>query len=170
MSRKRGRRFERSAAHSTLQRTLAQVRLLSRTDVATQVSTITRAQAEFARGQNCAAHWLSLADTANMAETFAAMGLGAGDDADEVISRAQQALHDVHQRHAHRGTWTLYADEIDALHWLVRLHQVQLSSCTFGEFERAMAATERRLDQARRGNAPAGALVVVGQISAQPGG
>lgn len=108
-------------------------RKLSQSDVDGQHQLLTNAAAEFARGVQCAAHWLSLADCANVAETFAAMGLGSGDEADTVIQRAQQALHDVHQRHETRGTWTLYADEIDALHWLVQLHRVQLQRVCQGD-------------------------------------
>ena len=129
---------------------------------------ITRAKDEFSRGIDCQRHWLSLADTANVAETFASMGLGRGDDADMVIQRAQQALHDVHERHATRNTWTLYADEIDALTWLVQLHRVQLAACSYSEFAHALDATEQRMRQARAGNAPAGAIVIVGQIAQQP--
>jgi len=140
-------------------------RKLSQEDVDGQHRLLTRAAREFACGTQCAAHWLSLADCANVAETLASMGLGSGDEADTVIQRAQQALHDVHQRHAQRGSWTLYADEIDALHWLVQLHHVQLAACSFSEFARAMEQTENRLRQARAGNAPAGAVVIVGQIA-----
>jgi hypothetical protein len=143
-------------------------RKLSAEDVAGHYALITRAKDEFARGIDCQRHWRSMADTANVAETFADMGLGSGDDADAVIQRAQQALHDVHQRHATRGTWTLYADEIDALHWLVQLHHAQLGACSYSEFARAFDLTEQRMAQALAGNAPAGAIVIVGQIAQQP--
>jgi hypothetical protein len=141
-------------------------RKLSRDDVEAQHRLMMRAQDEFARGIDCARHWLSLADTGNMAETLAGMGLGSGPQADEVIERAQKALHDVHQRHETRGTWTLYADEIDALLWLVQVHHVQLGACSYSEFARAFDVTRERMTQARNGNAPAGALVVVGQLVA----
>jgi|JI102314A2RNA_FD_contig_51_2292602_length_1629_multi_3_in_0_out_0_3 hypothetical protein len=143
-------------------------RRLSDADVAGHYALIVRAKDEFARGVDCQRHWLSLADTANVAETFASMGLGRGEDADTVIQRAQQALHDVHQRHATRNTWTLYADEIDALHWLVQLHHVQLGACSYSEFARAFDLTEQRMAQALAGNAPAGAIVCIGQIAQQP--
>lgn len=140
-------------------------RKLSDKDVAGHIALITRAKDEFAQGIYCALHWLSLVDTANMATTLATMGLGAGSDADETISRAQIALADVQHRHAERGSWTLYADEIDALHWLVRLHAVQLAACSYSEFERAFALTTERVGQAMAGNAPHGAIVVVGQLA-----
>lgn len=125
---------------------------------------------EFCRGEHCSAHWCSLADAANMAETLAEMGLGCGPEAERVINTAQKALHDVHQRHAARSTWTLYADEIDALHWLARLHcTAQLPACSFGEFSDAFNRTQNRLRQALAGNAPAGALVVAGGIGTHTG-
>jgi hypothetical protein len=138
-------------------------RKLSAADVDGQHLLMTRAHSEFARGIDCARHWLSLADTANMAETLAGMGLGSGTEAHAVIQRAQQAPHDVHQRHEARGTWTLWADEIDTLKWLVQLHHVQLGACSYSEFARAFDVTRERITQARAGNAPAGALVV-GQL------
>lgn len=137
---------------------------LSADDVRMQTGIVRRAVNEFARGQHCAAHWLSLADTANMAESLAAMRIGAGAQADDIIERAQRALHDVHQRQATRGTWTLYADEIDALQWLAQLHAVQLAECTRREFEEAFKRTTNRIFGALAGNAGTGTIVVEGQI------
>jgi hypothetical protein len=140
-------------------------RKLSDEDVQGHISLITRMWREFAQGQATMQHWESLADTSNMAWTLASMGLGSGAEADRVISAANEVLADIHKRHAARGSWTLYADEIDALHWLVRLHGVQLTACSYSEFSRAMAMTIDRIGQARAGNAPRGAIVVVGQMS-----
>lgn len=140
-------------------------RKLSRADVDGHHALMMRAKREFCQGINCELHWLSLADAANVAETFASMGLGAGQDAEDVIRCAQEALAAVHQRHQLRGSWTLYSDEIDALGWLVHLHNVQMSACSYSEFSRAMDQTAMRVAQARAGNAPAGAIVVVGQIA-----
>jgi len=158
----------RRCALNSVQIAINGARKLSAEDVDGHLLLITRAKDEFSRGVDCQRHWLSLADTANVAETFASMGLGRGDDADTVIQRAQQALHDVHERHATRNTWTLYADEIDALAWLVQLHRVQLAACSYSEFAHALDVTEQRMRQARAGNAPAGAIVIVGQIAQQP--
>jgi len=145
-------------------------RPLAVSDVAGQLLRMQVALREFTRGENCNAHWCSLADAANMAETLAAMGLGSGEEADRVVRDAQRALHDVHQRHASRGTWTLYADEIEALHWLVRLHcTTQLPACSYGEFSDAFERTQNRLRQALAGNAPVGALVVSGAIGSASG-
>lgn len=138
--------------------------LLDAKDVAGQVALITRAAAEFSRGIDCARHWLSLADAANMAETLASMHLGSGPDADRVIEDAQRTLSTVHQRHQARGTWTMWADEIEALGWLVRLHATQLKACSYSEFDTAFKRTAERLAQARAGNAAAGTIVIVGQL------
>lgn len=141
---------------------------LSALDVQRQHTITQRALAAFCRGEDCNFHWMSLADTANMAETLAAMGLGSGPDADRVIQGAQMVLHDVYRRQQERGSWTLYADEIDALHWLVALHcGTQLPACSYGEFEQAVHRTAERMQQARAGNAPAGAIVIVGAIDSR---
>lgn len=140
-------------------------RALSAEDVAMHRTVITTAAREFAQGLHCETHWRSLADTANMAETLAAMNLGSGPDADRVIRTAQQALYDVAQRHQQRGTWTLYADEIDAIGWLVQLHLTQLAACSYGEFDTAYKRTNDRMAQALAGNGPVGALVM-GEVGA----
>lgn len=137
---------------------------LSDADVMAQHRLIQQAVGEFCCGQHCAHHWRSLADTANMAETLAGMGLGAGTQADSVIEAAQATLHHVHQRHAQRGTWTLYADEIDSLQWLAALHLTQLQACSYGEFEAAYRRTADRMAQALAGNASPGTIVIVGEI------
>lgn len=167
MSRRARTRMQhpRRCALNAVEIAINRARKLDTSDVQRQQTLMQTALAEFCRGERCADHWASLADAANMAETLAAMGLGSGPQADRVISDAQRALHDVHTRHAARGTWTLYADEIDALHWLVRLHcTVQLAACSYGEFSDAFERTQNRLRQALAGNAPAGALVIAGGI------
>ena len=161
---RRARKYHPKPVHSNaVQIALARVKPLNGADVAGQTALVQHALQQFCQGINCDAHWCSLADTANMAETLAGMGLGSGDDATRVIELAQRALADVHQRHNQRGSWTLYADEIDALHWLVRLHcTAQLPACSYGELGDAMAATRNRMQQALAGNAPRGALVIDG--------
>ena len=163
MSRRARKYNPRPVYSNAVQIALARVKPLSGADVAGQTALVQHALQQFCQGINCDAHWCSLADTANMAETLAGMGLGSGDDATRVIELAQRALADVHQRHNQRGSWTLYADEIDALHWLVRLHcTAQLPACSYGELGDAMAATRNRMQQALAGNAPRGALVIDG--------
>lgn len=119
---------------------------------------------EFRQGRDAGLHWRSLADAANMAETLAAMRICSGADADRIIQRAQQVLHDVALRHRKRGTWALKHDELDALQWLLSLHTTQLAECDYSEFCRAMDRTRARIAQARAGNAAPGALVIEGEL------
>ena len=149
----------------------ARARRLSDADVRQQCAIVETALGEFSRGIRCAFHWASLADVADVAQTLAGMRLGFGPGADAIIGDAQRALQAVHQRQADGGTWTLYADELEALHWLVRLHTtVQLPACSYGEFDDAFRATHRRLRQALAGNASPGAVVVAGDLAGELGG
>lgn len=141
------------------------VHTLAPQDAAGQRQLLTTALDELRRGQHCATHWRSLADCANVAESLAALGIGAGAQATQAIDRAQRTLHDVAQRHRERGTWAMRHDEVDALEWLIRLHAVQLGACDYSEYCRALDNTHRRISQARAGNAPAGAVIVEGMIA-----
>ena len=140
-------------------------RKLSSADVSMQSNIMRNALAGLKTGPHQAQHWRSLADTANVAETFEAMGLGSGPQAQQVIDAAQHALAAIQQRHQARGSWALYAAEVDALEMLVALHAVQLAACSYGEFETALTTTHNRVAQARAGNAPAGAIVITGDIA-----
>lgn len=143
---------------------MAKVYTLQRQLLDVQIDIMALAIDEFVRGVNCPAHWRSLADTANVAEQLSEIGIGSGPQAVLVIATAQTVLHDVHQRHRERGTWTLYAAEQDALRWLKSVHTVQLTHCSHGEFERAMDAAHNKVSQARAGNAPPGAVIVEGDL------
>lgn len=150
---------------NAVQIAIGRARPLALADVAGQRQLLQHALAQFSQGIDCDRHWCSLADAANVAETLAGMGLGAGADADQFIQAGQQALHDVHVRHSTRGTWTLYPAELQALDWLVWLHcTVQMPACSHGEFSDALDRTRNRVQQALAGNAPRGALVIDGGI------
>ncbi len=148
-----------------LHRALTGVRLLEPRDVDGQLRIARTALAELGRGRDTAHHWRSLADTANMAESLAALGIGSGADALRVIDQAQQALAHMQQRWANGSSRALYAGEIAALQWLISLHALQLGACSFAEFDLAFRRTRERIAQARAGNAPAGAIVIEGQIA-----
>lgn len=143
---------------------MAKVVTLQRQLLDNQVSIVAQALDDFARGVDCAERWKHLADTANVAEQLTAIGIGSGPQAIRVIHAAQHALANVAQRWRERGSWTLYAAELDALQWLKSLHREQLSRCSHGEFERAMDAAHNKVSQARAGNAPAGAVIVEGDL------
>ena len=70
----------RRCALNSIEIAINGARRLSAADVDGHLLLITRAKDEFSRGIDCQRHWLSLADTANVAETFASMGLGRGDE------------------------------------------------------------------------------------------
>jgi hypothetical protein len=156
----------RAVHANTVERTLARVHKIAPADVAGQVSIISTALRQFSAGLHCLHHWKSLADTSNVAESLTAAGICSGPDADRVIHTAQAALAAVHQRSRSRGTWTLYPGELDALGWLITLHARQLAECDHSEFDRAWQITHERVSQARAGNAPRGAIVIVGDITA----
>ena len=160
-SRPHHRPVHANAVHMALRR----CQTIAREDVAKQHRIMLTARHEFARGVNCALHWRSLADVANLAETFAHMGIGSGPDAERVVTLAQETLFHVMQRQRERTSWTLHAAELEALDWLIALHLKQLSCCDMGEFERALLSTHQRVAQARAGNAPAGAIVIEGEIT-----
>ncbi|MEY5099131.1 MAG: hypothetical protein RJA36_1850 [Pseudomonadota bacterium] len=159
----------RRAAVNAVQIAISRACKLSGADVEQQMRIVQTAVADFCCGRLCAKHWRDLADTVNMAEALAELGIGSGAEAHAWINAAQQALADVHERHTQRGTWTLYADEIEALHWLRRLHQVQLSSCSYGEFDRAFKRVHERMAQARAGNAAPGTRVLDPYRTTAPG-
>lgn len=127
-------------------------------------------------GPDAAACWRDMADVANLAEQLALLRIGGGPEALAAIDEAQHALGYMHQEHQARGTWALRAAEreviVPQLELLVRLHELQLDVCSYGEFERAYQAAVRKLTQARAGNAPPGAIVLEGQVGTaeQPGG
>ena len=153
------RRIARTPLVNTMAIAINQARCLSKEDVANQIGLVTLSLAQFDSRQA----WLNMADTVNMSEAFARARIGSGPQADEVVLLAQQALHAAHQRHAESGAWALEANESEALHWLLRLHALQLGACSFGEFQYAMKSVERRTSQALAGNGPRG-VVVVGEM------
>lgn len=120
-------------------------------------------------GPDAGEHWRSLADTANVAEQLAQLGIGSGPEAEQVIHDAQVALAYAAQERQDRGTWALRADERDELRerltWLVSVHTTQIAACSYGEFERAYQRTVDRVRQARAGNAPREAVVVEGAVA-----
>lgn len=158
------RQRQRRAALNAVDIAINNARRLSPADVRMQSTLTQTAAGEFACGINCPLHWRNLADIANLAETLSAMNICSGPEADQVIANAQRTLHDVANRHRERSTWTLYADEIDALQWLVTLHIKQLEVVSYGEFAKAFERTSNRIAAARAGNASPDTIVVDGLI------
>lgn len=163
------RRAPRAVYADATQRAIAGAARLASADVSAQLAIVSRAIDGLLAGHDAQRHWLDLADTANVAETLAHMGLGGGDQALQAIADAQEALAYCHQEHTSRRTWALRADERAEirvrLEWLQAVHATQLGLCSYGEFCRAMDNTATRIAQARAGNAPSGALVIEGAIA-----
>lgn len=159
------RYHQRSQARpSPLQIAISGATVIRPADVQRQISLTRAALASLMQASEPEQCWKSLADTANMAETLAGMGLGAGPQATQVIADAQATLHDVFQRARRARTWAMTSVQIDTLRWLIDLHAVQLAACSYGEFERALRSTQRRIFQAAQGNASPGKVVVVGDV------
>lgn len=164
------RRAERVAAVNNFEIAASRAARLTVSDVQGQKATLMNALTQYMLGNDCAQHWASLADAANMAETLQDMGHSMGADSERVISDAQTALADAHRRRSERGTWTLYADEIAALKWLIQLHEFQLDHCTYGDLGLALDRTRERMAQALAGNAAPGTVVLVGQMGRDSAG
>jgi hypothetical protein len=166
-SRRQKRQFVADA--NALQRAMVSVSKINAEDVARQVTAMRVAIDGLLSGQNGSDCWRSMADAANVAESLTEIGIGAGDEALQVIAEAQEALAWIVQEYRERGTWALRADERDEIRrrltWLSSVHATQLSHASYGEFERAYQATARRVQQARAGNAAKGAIVIEGVIA-----
>jgi hypothetical protein len=148
---------------------ISRVRKISDFDANEQRRLINEHFTAYLQGDDCPSRWRSLADAANMAETLAEMGLGSGQDADEIIAAGQAALANAWQRahptNGRRGTWTLYPNEIEALRWLVTLHtNTQLPACSYGELDTAIKRTCTRIAQAKAGNASPGTVMLEGNF------
>ena len=160
----------RSIYLNQVQRTMQGAAKLRPADVQRQTAIVASAIERLLAGSRDAGDaWRDLADSCNVAETLASLRIGGGKDAMLVIQSAQEALAYMAQEHAERGTWALRAEErIEIrmrLELLRDLHRTQLRECSYAEFERAFLLTVERLTQARAGNAPAGAIVIEGQIA-----
>jgi len=134
--------------------------MIERAQVALVHGQVAAAITAFSQGHDCLHHWRLLADAFNVAESLAALRIGSDAESRERIARAQQVLAAVYQRWQLRASWTLHAAELNALREAEWLHHIQLQYATLSEFERACVNTAERLQQARAGNAPAGAIVL----------
>jgi hypothetical protein len=116
-------------------------------------------------GVHAAEQWPVMADALNVAEQLALIGICSDAASRDRIDAAQRVLAQQHQRHAARGSWTLYPAEITTLDDAAWLARVQIEHCSKGEFERAVNTARNKVRQARAGNAPRGALVIEGAIA-----
>jgi len=151
-------------AEAPIAMVMRRVAWISPTHLEKQRGILQTALLEFSQGLHCPTHWRSLADASKVAETLCGFGDGGGPDVLERIQEGQQVLHAVHLRHQTRGSWTLYPAELEALHTMLDMHNIQLENSTYGDVAQAIDTTQRRLAQALAGNAPANAIIVVGDL------
>lgn len=164
MSRRKRARFDRRVLLNPVAVALENAARLAARDRLALQGIVRNALEAYRTGQDCAAQWCVLADALNVAEGLAAAGICSDEASCERIAAGQRALSLAHRRHAERGSWTMYAAELRALDEAVWVGSVQLDHCSLGEYERAVEATRRRMQQARAGNAPAGAVVCMGAL------
>jgi hypothetical protein len=130
---------------------------------AEQLNSITRTAWQRLRtGQGTGADWCYIADAINVAERLVQLRI-ATDRAAE-IDAAQEAMANLHARHAERGSWTLRGPEIAAIDAALEIHEVQLQLCTQGELQAAIHTVKRRIAAALAGNASPSARVCVGAL------
>lgn len=114
---------------------------------------------DFIRGVECQDAWMSLADACNVGEQLCNLGICSDDDSRARIAGGHQVLGDVMQRFNDRKSWTLYAEEIEAMREALWLHDVQLGFCTLAEYGKAVQAVINRTKAARAGNLARGTVV-----------
>jgi hypothetical protein len=108
--------------------------------------------------------WRSIADAMNVAEALADIGICSDEASRFLIAEAQAVLSGVFQRHQARGSWTLYAPEIQALAEAVERHLLQLEFCSMREYQQAVRTVKNKVSQALAGNAGPGVHVIQGQL------
>lgn len=104
--------------------------------------------------------WRTLADTISLAAEYSCMGIASDDESRAVIAAAQQAIEAVAVRHHQRGTWALYAGEVQALEDLIERYEIQMDFVSVGEMERAIDKVRSRTVAALRGHGQPGIKVV----------
>lgn len=100
----------------------------------------------FKKGAPSVADWKSMADVLNLAETMGKGGIGP--EVLPVCERAQQVLAAGHARFRAHGAIGRAAGEYEALAELCEFHDLQRSSVSRAEYERAIRRTADRIRSA----------------------
>lgn len=100
----------------------------------------------FRVGQATKCDWDHLADLCNLTETFCERGIGP--EAMEPCQRAQDALGQAHRRHIEHGRIAVSGPELQALRVCYEYHDLQRSSVSRAEYERAIEHTANRIRSA----------------------
>lgn len=101
----------------------------------------------FRTGSATKADWMALADLANVAETLAGEGVGR-DEVLPVVAKVQEALSSAHARFKAGGHLGFDGPGLQAVRDLAEYHDVQRTSITRGEYERAIKRTADRIRSA----------------------
>lgn len=104
-----------------------------------------------------APHWMALADTANVAEALAQLGIASNLSAD--IEAAHAALVDVFAHQQATGRWECTAPQLAAIDELLWIFGVQIEHCSHGELADAKQRVRDVCAQARAGNGAPGTVV-----------
>jgi hypothetical protein len=108
--------------------------------------------------------WRSIADAMNVAEALAYIGICSDGVSRFIIAEAQGVLGAIQARHKERGSWTLYAVELQTLANAVERHMLQLEFCSMREYQQAAERVRNKVRQALAGNAGPGVQVIEGQL------
>lgn len=90
--------------------------------------------------------WDAMADLCNLTETMSGMGIGP--EALEASQRAQEALGEAHRRHVEHGRIALSGPELQALRDCYAFHDLQRTSVSRSQYERAIQTTANRIRSA----------------------
>jgi len=115
---------------------------------------------QFGRGIDCQMHLKCMADAINVAEALAELRICSDDTSRGCIQAGQQVLATVLERHAERRTWTLHAQERQALDDALWLHGVQLDHCSLREYEQALQRVRNVARAALTGSVGPGVMVL----------
>lgn len=100
----------------------------------------------FRTGTAAKRDWDFMADMCNLCETMARRGVGP--EALEPCLRAQEALGEAYRRHVEHGRIATSGPELQALRDVYQFHDLQRTSVSRAEYERAIRDTANRIRSA----------------------
>lgn len=104
--------------------------------------------------------WKSLRDLSDVAGELSKMGIASDDESVDVICRGEQVLADLWNQYRTRKTWTMRADQLQALRDLAERHLIQAMYVSVQEFERAWQSVKRARIAFKAGSVPSNAIVL----------
>lgn len=164
MSRKRSHYKPKPVFQNPVQAAMAGASLLAEADRINLRRILMQAVDNMRTTQDALDGWRSIADAMNVAEALADIGICSDSSSRFLIAEAQSVLGAVQGRHKARGSWTLYAVEIQSLTEAVERHLLQLEFCSMREYQQAVHKVKNKVRQALAGNAGPGVQVIEGQL------